>query len=115
MKPVRSSRLLPHERYLAERLYKAQSESKLPRRGPESTRLYVASSADTLVGWVIAVPGLIVGLIGVITKASDVLYGSAIVCFIAACVLVLAAVRVIQSGSAYHRYRRSRDSEHIAR
>jgi hypothetical protein len=71
--------------------------------------LYVASSADTLVGWVIAVLGLIAGIIGSTTRASDVLSASVITLAAAVCELVLAAVRVVQSGSAYHRYRRNLD------
>ncbi len=122
MTPNRGPYLLPHERYLMNRFYKAQYESKLPSRGSESAAMYVASSADGLVAWVIAVPGLLAGIIGGFIRAADVhasaitdvLYASAIAVVAAVCLLVLAIVRVIQSGSAYHRYRRNLDSEHPA-
>jgi predicted membrane channel-forming protein YqfA (hemolysin III family) len=111
----RHPRLLPHERYLAGRFYKAQYQSKLPRRGPESTELYVASSADGLVGWLIVVPGLPLLIIGIATKVWDLAWVAAALDFAAACMYTLALVRVLQSSSAYHSYRRNRDSEHLTR
>jgi hypothetical protein len=112
IQPKRHPYLLPHERYLTNRFYKKQAESKMQRRGPESAALYVAYSADTVLAWPFVLSAVIVGTIGDIDESS-LAYAAVVLFGAAICMYLLAMVRLTQSISARHRYQRSLDSGHM--